>query len=290
MKLPSLNYLYTQAKNSATRFPFTLIVSLAAVILGIYLVENESEIEFLFPVINLMLCGFLGIPLFFCLNIFSNKLGLDKTKKAIITVVGGILLGLLYFSLPSSEETANTSVPYIRYTIFNIALHLLVSFAPYIKGRQFNGFWQYNRVLFTRIILSLVYSGFLYVGIALALGSLHLLFDVNIDGKRYFQIFIFIGGFFNTWFFVSGMPNDFDELDELEHYPFGLRVFSQYILLPLLLLTLFGYFICLWSQNCCAMGLAKRNSFMVNCSSFCIGYSNIFTHSPIRTKRRELLD
>ncbi len=238
MKLPSINYLYTQAKNSAVRFPITLITSFIAVCLGIYLVENESEIEFLFPVINLMLCAFLGIPLFFCINIFTNKLGFDKTKKVVFAFSGLVLLVLLYFTLPNSEETANTSVPYIRYTIYNIALHLLVSFAPYIKGKQFNGFWQYNRVLFTRFILSLVYSGFLYVGIALALGALHLLFDADIDGKRYFQIFIFIGGFFNTWFFVSGMPKDFDELDELEYYPFGLKVFSQYILLPLLLLYL----------------------------------------------------
>jgi hypothetical protein len=238
MKLPSINYLYQHAKASVVRFPLTIITSLTAVVIGIFLVENEHNITNLFPVINVMLCAALGIPLFFCIKVFTDKMKIDKIKSIAINAGGAVLLVLLYFTLPSSEETANTSLPYIRYAIYNIALHLLVSFAPYLKGKQLNGFWQYNRILFTRFILSIVYSGFLYIGIALAMGSMQLLFDVKIDGETYFEFFIFIGGFFNTWFFISGMPEDYDELDKIEHYPFGLKVFSQYILLPLLLLYL----------------------------------------------------
>lgn len=238
MKLPSINYLYTRAKNSAVRFPLTLIASFISVCIGIYLIEFEKDAINLFPLINAMLCTALGIPLFFCINVFTQKLNIEKNKSILIKIGGAIILGLLYLTLPNSEETANTSLPYIRYTIYNIALHLLVSFIPYIKGREFNGFWQYNRILFTRLILSVVYSGFLYAGIALAMGAMQLLFDVKIAGETYGELFIFIGGFFNTWFFISGMPDNFDELEKIEEYPFGLKVFSQYILLPLLLLYL----------------------------------------------------
>ena len=238
MKLPSIQYLYQQAKNSAVRFPLTLITSFVAVTLGIYLVEQEGVMENMFPFINAMLCAALGIPMFFCINIFTDKLNLTSTKSIALKVGGGILLIGLYFTLPNSDDTANTSLPYIRYAIYNIALHLLVSFAPYIKNKQLNGFWQYNRLLFTRFILSVLYSGFLYVGIALALLSLHLLFDVDIHDKLYAELWIFIAGFFNTWFFVAGMPKNYDELDNMEHYPFGLKVFTQYILLPLLILYL----------------------------------------------------
>ncbi|MGB0888254.1 MAG: DUF4153 domain-containing protein, partial [Vicingaceae bacterium] len=223
-----------------------------AVCISIYLVENEHEIDLSFTAINAMLSAALGIPLFFCINVFSQKLNLQKKTSILLQAGGAIILGLLYFSLPNSEQTANTSLPYIRYAIYNIALHLLVSFAPYLKGKQLNGFWQYNRVLFTRLILSVVYSGFLYAGIALAMGALQVLFDVDINGETYFELFIFIAGFFNTWFFVAGMPTNFDELDKIEHYPFGLKVFSQYILLPLLLMYLVilymygGKIIALW--------------------------------------------
>jgi len=238
MKLPSLNYLYQQAKISLVRFPVTLLSSLVAVIIAIYLVEQEGVMENMFPYINAMLCAALGIPLFFCMNVLTDKLQLSSIKTISIKIGGAILLVLLFFTLPNSEDTANTSLPYIRYAIYNIALHLLVSFAPYLKSKQLNGFWQYNRLLFTRFILSLLYSGFLYVGIALALLSLNLLFDVKIHDELYAELWIFIAGFFNTWFFIAGMPKDFDQLDELEYYPFGLKVFSQYILLPLLMLYL----------------------------------------------------
>lgn len=238
MQLPSINYLYQKAKNSALRFPLTLISSFLAVTIGIYLAEQEGVIGNMFPLINAMLCLALGIPLFFCVTVFTKKLDLTNLQSIGVKVGAAIILFLLYFTLPNSEETANTSLPYIRYTIYNIAIHLLVSFAPYLKGKQLNGFWQYNRLLFTRLILSIIYSGFLYVGIALALVSLNLLFEIKIHDKLYFDLWIIIVGFFNTWFFIAGMPTNFDNLEEIDEYPFGLKVFSQYILLPLLVLYL----------------------------------------------------
>jgi uncharacterized protein DUF4153 len=238
MQLPSINYLYQKAKNSAIRFPLTLISSLLGVVVAIYIFEHEQVIDKMFPLINAMLCLALGIPLFFCVNVFTKKLDLTNLQSIGVKVGAAIILFLLYFTLPNSEETANTSLPYIRYTIYNIAIHLLVSFAPYLKGKQLNGFWQYNRLLFTRLILSIIYSGFLYVGIALALVSLNLLFEIKIHEKLYLDLWIIIVGFFNTWFFIAGMPTNFDNLEEIDEYPFGLKVFSQYILLPLLLLYL----------------------------------------------------
>lgn len=238
MQLPSINYLYQQAKNSALRFPFTLKSALIGVLLGIYLVEHESEMLNTFPYLNVMLCAALGVPLFFCINVFSDKQNVPSSKSILIKTGGIVLLGGLYFTLPGSEETASTSLPYIRYAIYNIALHLIVSFAPYLKQKQLNGFWQYNRLLFTRIVLSAIYSGFLFVGVMLALGAMHLLFDVEIPDKLPAELWIFIVGFFNTWFFVAGMPENYDELDKIAHYPFGLKVFTQYILLPLLMLYL----------------------------------------------------
>ena len=153
MQLPSINYLYQQAKNSALRFPFTLISALIGVLLGIYLVEHESEMLNIFPYLNVMLCAALGVPLFFCINVFSDKQNVPSSKSILIKIGGIALLGGLYFTLPGSEEAASTSLPYIRYAIYNIALHLIVSFAPYLKQKQLNGFWQYNRLLFTRFVL-----------------------------------------------------------------------------------------------------------------------------------------
>jgi hypothetical protein len=244
MKLPSINYLFAQARTAATRYPLTLISALIGVTIGIYLVEYESVTPNIFPLINVMLCSAIGIPLFFCIEVFTDKNNYNKRFRLFFNLGGIVLLGLLFLTLPTSEQTFNTSVPYVRYAIYNLAIHLLVSFAPFIKSKEINGFWQYNKLLFIRLLTSAVYSGFLFVGIVLALASLNILFDVKVNEKLYAEIWIFIVGFFNTWFFVAGMPKNFNELDKVEEYPKGLKIFTQYILLPLLglyLIILYSY-------------------------------------------------
>jgi hypothetical protein len=115
---------------------------------------------------------------------------------------------------------------------------------PFAFTTQLNAFWHYNRILFTRILVSLIYSGFIYLGLVLALTSLKLLFDVNLHDELFVEIWIVTISIFNTWFFVGGIPKEFDELENSYDYPKGLRVFSQYVLLPLLclyLLILYSY-------------------------------------------------
>lgn len=244
MKLPSINYLITNAKDSFKRFPLTIVSSFIAAILGIYLIENGNSITNKFPYINLILCLGVGIPLYFCVTIISNKIGFDKRKNLIFNSLATIILVIIYFTLPNIEETHNTSLPYIKYTIYNLTCHLLVSFIPFAFSKQLNAFWHYNKILFIRILTSILYSGFIYIGLIIALTSLHLLFDIKIHEKLYFEIWVVTMCFFNTWFFVGGIPVDFDQLDNIYEYPNGLKIFSQYVLIPLLglyLIILYAY-------------------------------------------------
>lgn len=244
MKLPSINYLITSAKKSFLRFPLTIIASLIAVILGIYLIEFNKDITNIFPYINIMLCMSIGIPLFFCATIIANKKKFDRKNILIINVLVSVILIAIYFTFPNSESTHNTTLPYIKYGLYNITCHLLVSIIPFTFNKQLNGFWHYNKILFIRILTSILYSGFIYIGLIIALTALHLLFDVKIHEELYFEIWIVTIGFFNTWFFVSGIPSDFDHLDEIYDYPKGLKTFSQFVLLSLLglyLIILYTY-------------------------------------------------
>ncbi|MDH5380724.1 MAG: DUF4153 domain-containing protein, partial [Cyclobacteriaceae bacterium] len=238
MKLLSLQYLVGKSKESFFRFPLTILSAFISVCLGIYLVEYGEEINDFLPYVNVLLTTALGIPLFFGVYIFIAKEKLHLKGKLLIQLGATFILLLIYFTLPDSYTTHNTSVPYIRYAIFNIIAHLLVSFVPYLRKRELNGFWNYNKVLFIRFLASVLYSGFLFVGLALALTAIEFLFDVNIHEELYFEMFIVIIGFFNTWFFVSGIPDELDELDSINEYPKGLKIFTQYILLPLLILYL----------------------------------------------------
>ena len=238
MKLPSINYLFTSAKESLKRFPITIISSLFAAIIAIYMIEHNKEITNMFPYINLMLCFSLGIPLFICTIIISKKYELNRKKEVILNLIAlGILVGI-YFTFPNKETTHNTSLPYIKFVLYSITCHLLVSFIPFILNKQLNAFWHYNKILFIRFLTSVLYSGFIYTGLIIALTSLNLLFDIEIHKELYFDIWVVVISFFNTWFFVSSIPSDFDSLEEIEEYPKGLKIFTQYVLLPLLALYL----------------------------------------------------
>jgi len=238
MKLPSLKHFYTLSKGSFLRFPLPLISSMVAVAFGIYLVEFGDDIDNFFPYINILLTAALGVPLFFCTSVYFNIEKKSILKKGLLNGVAFLLLIAIYYSLPDSEFTNNTKVPYIKYTIYNCIVHLLVSFVPYWKTKKLNGFWNYNKLLFIRLWASILYSLVLYLGLILALYAIHTLFNIEIHDELYFEIFIFIIGIFNTWFFVSGIPVDLESLENQKTYPKGLKVFTQYLLLPLLILYL----------------------------------------------------
>jgi hypothetical protein len=158
------------------------------------MVEYEDGISNFFPFVNLLLTFALGIPLYFSADVFSYAKDLPRQKKYILYGTATLILVAIYFSLPGFDSTQNTSVPYVRYTIYSIALHLLVAFIPFLGAGQLNGFWNYNKMLFIRIVAALLYSGVLYAGLAAALGSLDFLFDMDVHEELYFDLFILIGG------------------------------------------------------------------------------------------------
>ncbi|MCP4457968.1 MAG: DUF4153 domain-containing protein [Cytophagales bacterium] len=273
MKIPSLKYLKDEAVSSAVRFPLTLLSALIGVSVAVYLVEFDHDIDNQLPFVNLLLVSALGLVLFFSINIYKDKKQKFNPPSWLLSLIGLILLLLIYFTLPGSEETNNISQPYIRYTIYNVVAHLLVSFAPFISKGEINGFWQYNKMLFLRFCLSILYSGFVYIGLVLALVSLNLLFDADIDGERFFQLFIIVFGLFNTWFFISGVDRELDSLEEKTDYPKGLKTFAQYVLLPLLIL----YLIILYAYVAKIVGLWDWPKGIVSYLIVCVAVLGILT-------------
>ncbi|WP_200975846.1 DUF4153 domain-containing protein [Echinicola sp. 20G] len=244
MKLPSLSYLNDHAQKALNRFPMVILSVIVATAIGNYLVEFQDIISNPFPYINGMLTGALGISLFFCAKIFWEKKRLPKLYLIIINGLSLAFLIAIYFSLPDGKDSQSTIMPYYRFAIFSLFSHLLVSFAPYTPSKNTLGFWKYNKTLFLRFLTAALFSIVLYLGIVLAMLALHLLFEVEFQNILYLQIFILIAGIFNTWFFIAGISENLEELDQEVNYPKGLKIFSQFILLPLLtvyLLILYGY-------------------------------------------------
>ncbi len=222
----SLDVSLELAKSSFLRFPLVLLSSALATFLSIYLIDNEQDAEWAGQIIQTAL---LGLPLFLALSLYLERATMSKSKEwGILGAVLGLLL-VYYYTLSYPP----TIYEYIRFTLWNIGFHLCVSFMPYLWKREINGFWQFNQALFLRILTAVLYSMVLYIGITIALVAVDQLFGVNIEYTIYLKLWILIVGIFNTWFFLSGIPKDFDALERDEFYPSGLRVFTQFVLLPL---------------------------------------------------------
>ncbi len=236
MKLPSLKILWHNAQLTLRRFPLSLLAASVVTSVMLYILENEPspispKVENLAPV------AALGVSLFFVLTVLAEKRNWSRTLSLLAQGVGVLVLMSYYFTLPStgiSESEAHA----MRFLLFAIALHSFAAFAPYFTKGELNGFWQYNKNLLLRLVTSGLYSATLFVGLAIALVAVDQLFELNIRGVRYPQLFLFIVGMFNTWFFLAGAPRDFAALERDDDYPKGLKVFTQHVLLPLVVIYL----------------------------------------------------
>ncbi|SHE55124.1 protein of unknown function [Fodinibius roseus] len=238
MKFPSLEHIVKQSFSTLSRFPFAIASAISAALLAVYLIalphQQLEGVSFLYNVLFVLV---LGIPLFTALPLVGEQHRWGGTTVMIASTAGAAVLLIYYFLLPAALDGA-PSEPLLRYILYFIALHLVVAIAPFWGKGNMNGFWQYNKTLFLRILTAVLFSGVLFVGLAVALGSIDVLFGVDIEGDLYLQLFVLIGGIFNTWFFLAGIPSSLQQLDAMHAYPKGLKVFTQHILLPLVIVYL----------------------------------------------------
>lgn len=195
--------------------------------------EADSQVkdphEFLYKITSLAI---LGISLFTAIVITVERWKPDARTLLMSQLAGLLFLATYFFLLPKDLFNAPEK-HVIRLSLFFAGTHLLVSVAPFIMKGEINGFWQYNKTLFLRFLTAVLYANVLFVGLAVALLSIDALLGVEIEGIRYAQLWVLVFIIFNTWFFLAGVPDNLDALDQNTGYPAGLKFFAQYVLIPL---------------------------------------------------------
>lgn len=197
-KFPSIAVIIDSAAISLSRFPFVMISSFIGAFCHLYIVEHNGDDVWMG---KLSMVCLLGIGWFTALALFAESKKIKAWKKLLINLFGALLLGFYFYFLP--ELKLFRVVDYSRYGLFFIAIHMLVAFAPYIGKGFGNGFWQFNLALFSRVCSAALYAGVLYIGLVLAIAAVNQLFDLNVNEKRYFELFIIMGWIFNVWFFFQ---------------------------------------------------------------------------------------
>lgn len=203
---------------------------------------NESGIEDP-AAFKLALTLLLGIPYFLALDLaLERQQGSLRSRRWLLRCLA--CLPLAFYFYYGCEDHGGAY--YLRYAQFSLAAHLAVALAPFAGRGELRGFWQFNRSLFVRFCVSLLYAVVFFCGVAIALLALDGLLGVKIDPKLFLDLWYFSVMGLQTIHFLAGVPQDTAALDLDAEYPRGLKVFTLYLLLPLVFvytLILYAYLV-----------------------------------------------
>ncbi|MDN5288692.1 MAG: hypothetical protein JWR38_4966 [Mucilaginibacter sp.] len=230
MKFPSLKNLAEGAAHTIKRHPFEVLFALAGTIAATIEIElrqvsrvNEGWC------IRVMMIANIGLLLSLSSTLYTQSLNMPAGKRRIVKLITAVFVALLIFIIDPSAREAD----YTRFFLLSLAFHLLVAFAAFTGKGQLQGFWQFNKTLFLRFLTSVLYGVVLFLGLAAAIGATNFLFNFHFEWDTYAILWAWIAGMFITVFFLAGVPGETRLLDDDQSYPKGLKIFTQYVLIPL---------------------------------------------------------
>lgn len=229
MRFPSVAALLQRAGDVLRRYPLTLALAATAAGCSAAAVDRSGN-TLLWRV---ALVALLGLSLSTGVALLSAWRGWGAGRQALWQVAGLVLLALFFWTWPGPEQKADM----IRFLQLAAIFHLAVAVLPFIRGHETTAFWQYNRRLFESFLRAALFAAVLFAGLAIALGALDQLFGVHVAPQAYARLWLVMAFLVHPWIFLSGVPRAPEEL-ESHSYPKALKVFTQYVLTPLVTIYL----------------------------------------------------
>lgn len=221
-----------KAHLAVQQYPLVLLMALiGAIAMMCYASGGYSKGSDSFLWIKISVTALLGISLMFALKMFTQRHG----HQILTGITGLAFLLFFYVLLPEHPRDFTEKYAYLLIPTY-ILSHLLVSFIPFLGRQQELRFWQYNKNLFINIFLTAVFAGVLTGGAELAVLAVDKLFDFNFSERIYVQIFYFLSIFGSCFIFLLFNEDGLQSLERNTEYPLVLKFFTQYILIPLLLI------------------------------------------------------
>lgn len=242
IQLPSVNFLYRQNTDTIRCFPFELMFALIGTISAVALADNTvygyiGNDYYL----RLLMMSAVGLPMCLATSLFVQSKTSPPGRSLVLRWLASGLAVALFFVFNPSVYPQHT----VHFALIFLALHLLISFAGFTEDNHTIAFWEFNRRLLSRFLTGLLYSLALGLGLTAAFTAANSLFGINMDWSNLYKIWMIIFGLFNTLFVLAGLPALHRQEQSESVYPTGLKLFSQYVLIPL------ATFICsyYWPMN-----------------------------------------
>ena len=238
-KLFSLRKLTEGTISAITNYPLVILIATALGLRCIGLVHYE-ETDLFDEALPWMLAQGLGISLFFALHTVSRYRKLPRPASLGILALGIGVLYLIGYHFDYMMSMAREETMVLEVIGYALACHLLVAFLPFFRKNTLNGFWQYNKSLFLRAFTTILYTVVLFGGLSGAIAAIQELFNVEITEKIYAYLWFIMAFPVSALIFCAGVPlaDDIDALESASDLPSGLRLFVQFVLLPLVVVYL----------------------------------------------------
>ena len=229
-----LEEIIHSAKTIFQKYPLVLLMSFVMTFVVCYMIETENVKKENFFLVKLLLTSSLGISLFFGIKMLSERVG----KEILLSLSGFLLLAAYYFVLPNNEKQFTDRYVFVVFPMY-VLFHLFVAFIPFVgKSYREKGFWEYNKNLFINFILTTIFTQVLILGVLLAILAVEKLFAFHFDEKIYPETGLSMAIFGSTFIFLLFNAKGLSNLEKESQYPVILKFFTQFVLIPLLIIYL----------------------------------------------------
>ena len=244
MRWVSLEAARAAAAESLKRFPLPLLCAWTAAALGIWQIVDARPHR---QMLGATLAASLGISFYFAIALSHERrsnaasaAGAGTATSAagpphaprsarLFELVALAALVIVAVMWPRWSDPIATR----RMVQLGIFGHALVAFLPYLGVHEPRGFWHYNRTLLIRLIVASIFTNVLVAGLSGAIAGFGFIFALKISAKVYYVLATLGWLLFHPWFFLSGIPRDLGALEQRTDYPADIKIFAQFILVPL---------------------------------------------------------
>lgn len=220
-----MDRLWHVLKVSVHRFPETLLISLALVL--VLIVDNHRAYDPDQVLVKLAMVFALGVPLSGAIKLLVERLKLGRYYRAALAIVMVVYCGLFYVLIPDNLDQKFT----MRYAMATAIAYFLFTLVPYLWQRA--NYSLYCVKLLVSFFITYLYTLVLYLGVIAIIFAVDFLFELNISEKIYFDTFVSAVGLFGLTYFLGKVPSGDNDISEVK-YPTVLRVLLVSIVVPLI--------------------------------------------------------
>lgn len=234
----SLSAIGAAARDTVRRFPIETIVAVLGTIVALVLI-NFHETAFIRAYQDYVQAAIFAAPMLLAVQLAISILREGGGVATPVVVAARIVASALAAVVIITIDLVSDAAP-VQILTLGVTSHALTALAAFRRGALAT--WNFNRALFLRMCLALVFTGVLTGGLMTAVGALDVLFGIDVEPEYYGSIAALSLGLFNTVFVLAGVPTTSE--DDRSDLPVSLRWFVQFVLIPLVgvfLIILYAY-------------------------------------------------